>query len=121
MNAQLPELTQVVHETNSEQRPVLHAQFTLAATTIYLQGHFPNAPLLPGVTQLDWAIQLAADHWQTPRSVSTIEVLKFNDMLLPTAEVTLTLEYKRDDCVVFRYRCGEKALSSGRLVFKELN
>ncbi|RUO72015.1 hydroxymyristoyl-ACP dehydratase [Pseudidiomarina sediminum] len=119
MKPQLPEFTQLRQDTTPEGRPLLQIDFTLAPDSVYFQGHFPEAPLLPGVTQLDWAAQIAADHWHTPRSVSTIEVLKFNDMLLPRADVTLRLEFKRDNCVVFRYQCGERAMSSGRLIFAE--
>ncbi|RUO48103.1 hydroxymyristoyl-ACP dehydratase [Pseudidiomarina aquimaris] len=117
MTVHYPEFTQLSESIDESGRRHLRAQFAVTPDCLYLQGHFPEAPLLPGVTQLDWAIQLAADHWQTPRTVRTIEVLKFNDMILPKAEVTLTLEWKRDDCVVFRYQHNDKAYSSGRLIF----
>ncbi len=74
-------------------------------------------PILPGVAQMDWVIQLAGQHWSTPTSIQRIEVLKFNDMILPGATVDLLIERKRDDCITFKYSDGDKALSSGRLVF----
>jgi 3-hydroxymyristoyl/3-hydroxydecanoyl-(acyl carrier protein) dehydratase len=121
MKVTYPDFTEFSESLDDHGRPHLHARFTLAEDCIYLQGHFPQAPLLPGVTQLDWAIQLAADHWHTPRSVRKIEVLKFNDMILPKADVTLSLEWKRDNCVIFRYRHNDQAYSSGRLIFTETN
>ncbi|RUO53660.1 hydroxymyristoyl-ACP dehydratase [Pseudidiomarina homiensis] len=121
MNVTYPDFTELTEFQDTNGRPHLVAHFTLAPDCLYLQGHFPEAPLLPGVTQLDWAIQLAADHWQTPRTVQQIEVLKFNDMILPKADVTLSLEWKRADCVVFRYHHNDQAYSSGRLIFTEAN
>lgn len=118
MNPVFPQFNSVHSGTNEAGHPQLTFAFTLTADTIYLQGHFPQAPILPGVTQLDWAIQLAAQHWGTAESVQTIEVLKFNDMILPTANVTLELERKRDNCVLFRYHHNGQAYSSGRLIYE---
>lgn len=118
MNPVFPQFTRRHASTSEAGHPLLTFDFTLVAETIYLQGHFPQAPILPGVVQLDWAIQLAAQHWGTAESVQTVEVLKFNDMILPGTQVTLELERKRDNCVVFRYHHNEQAFSSGRLIYE---
>ena len=31
---------------------------TIAADLDYFRGHFPNAPILAGVVQLDWAVKI---------------------------------------------------------------
>ncbi|KFZ30857.1 3-hydroxymyristoyl-ACP dehydratase [Pseudidiomarina salinarum] len=119
MNPIYPKFEKVNIGVTEDNHPLLTFSFTLAPDTIYLQGHFPGAPILPGVTQLDWAIQLAADHWGTDRSVQTVEVLKFNDMILPEALITLTLQLKRENCVVFRYSGRDASFSSGRLIYSD--
>lgn len=115
MNTQLPDfnrLTEVEGDT-----PEIVAHFRLSRDCLYLQGHFPSAPILPGVTQLDWVVQLAAQHWSTPETVQRVEVLKFNDMILPGNDVDLVVTRKREDCITFTYKRDDTALSSGRLVF----
>lgn len=119
MNPNFPDFSSHESAVTAEGHPLLKVEFSLSPDCIYLQGHFPEAPILPGVTQLDWAIQLAAEQWGTAPSVRHVEVLKFNDMILPEAKVTLTLERKREDCVLFRYSAGERAFSSGRLIYPE--
>lgn len=119
MNANFPEFSNPQASFTDAGLARLQVEFTLAPDCIYLQGHFPEAPILPGVTQLDWAIQVAAQHWGTATSVQQIEVLKFNDMILPHTRVTLTLERKRENCVLFRYAAGEHSFSSGRLIYPE--
>ncbi|MDV6316400.1 hydroxymyristoyl-ACP dehydratase [Idiomarina sp. HP20-50] len=116
MQIHLPDFSQLCESRNENDKPVLKGLFTLASDCVYLQGHFPSAPILPGVAQLEWVVQLAARYWSTPTSIQRIEVLKFNDMILPNATVSLLIERKRDDCLIFKYTDGDKALSSGRLV-----
>jgi 3-hydroxymyristoyl/3-hydroxydecanoyl-(acyl carrier protein) dehydratase len=46
-------------------------------------GHFPDGPVVPGVLEFDWAIEMAADMLgQSPR-IESIEVLKFVHPLRP--------------------------------------
>lgn len=112
-----PQFEQIIKSETEDGHALLQFIFSMAEDSIYLQGHFPEAPILPGVTQLDWAIQLAAEHWGTNTSVQTIEVLKFNDMILPKAQVTLTLERKRENCVIFKFSHADSSFSSGRLIY----
>ncbi|ATZ73112.1 hydroxymyristoyl-ACP dehydratase [Idiomarina sp. X4] len=117
MKTQLPEFLSLNERANDADKPEIVGQFRLSEDCIYLQGHFPSAPILPGVTQLDWVVQLASQYWSTPVSIQRVEVLKFNDMILPGAEVDLVIQRKREDCITFSYKKGDQALSSGRLVF----
>lgn len=115
MKTQLPDFNQLTDVSGD--KPEIVAHFRLSSDCVYLKGHFPSAPILPGVAQLDWVVQLAAQHWSTPETVQRVEVLKFNDMILPGTEVELVVTRKRENCITFSYKCGDTALSSGRLVF----
>ena len=117
MKTQLPEFLSLNEQVSDADKPEIVGQFRLNEDCIYLQGHFPSAPILPGVTQLDWVVQLASQYWSTPVSIQRVEVLKFNDMILPGAEGDLVIQRKREDCITFSYKKGDTALSSGRLVF----
>ncbi|MBE1159938.1 hypothetical protein [Dyella acidiphila] len=84
----------------------------------YFPGHFPNAPVLPGVAQIEWALALAAPRLGTPLRCHTMEALKFQQLLRPGDRVDLRLQHDAArNKLHFAYRYGEKAFSSGRLAW----
>ncbi|HAS6134267.1 TPA: 3-hydroxyacyl-ACP dehydratase [Vibrio vulnificus] len=54
-------------------------------------GHFTHFPLLPGVTQIDWAMFYGQTLLQCPAAFKGMEVIKFQEPILPDAQVTLSL------------------------------
>jgi acyl-CoA synthetase (AMP-forming)/AMP-acid ligase II len=48
-------------------------------------GHFPDAPVVPGVLQLDWAMELAGELMDTAPAAEAIESVKFRAPLGPGA------------------------------------
>ena len=46
-------------------------------------GHFPDGPVVPGVLEFDWAIEMAADMLGQSPQIESIEVLKFVYPLRP--------------------------------------
>ncbi|GIC76885.1 hypothetical protein [Moritella sp. F3] len=89
----------------------------------YFKGHFDQAPILAGVVQLHWAAEFAQQYLDIAATdVMDIQVLKFQEMILPGHEVVLTLTKKSTEKVLFSYQStmanGEvKSHSSGRLIF----
>ncbi|WP_428773800.1 3-hydroxyacyl-ACP dehydratase [Vibrio sp.] len=68
------------------------------------QGHFSHFPLLPGVTQIDWALYYAVAKLGVPDQFNGMEVIKFQEPILPGAEITLTLDWDQDKLKLsFRY------------------
>lgn len=92
-------------------------QLAVPADLDYFPGHFPGAPVLPGVVQVAWALQLAAPRLGTSPRCREMEALKFQRLLQPGDRVTLTLRHDRARGKLhFAYREGDIAYSSGRLV-----
>ncbi len=84
----------------------------------YLEGHFQNMPIVPGVVQLHWAIEFAKADLNLQGGVKQGNQIKFTRLLKPNDEVCLSLEYHRDKCSVsYSYRAGELSYSSGRMTF----
>lgn len=79
-------------------------------------GHFPGFPVVPGVVQLDWAMQLGITHLRCGQPSATDFRVKFKRIIRPGAAVTLTLRHdaarRRLD---FAYRVGEDIASQGRV------
>lgn len=84
------------------------------------QGHFPGQPILPGVTQIDWAIALAREVFALPARLQRMEVLKFQAVITPGTRLTLDLLWRRQRQVLeFRSHSVAGAHASARLLFGE--
>lgn len=83
-----------------------------------LDGHFPEAALVPGVAQLDWAAELAGRCFSLPPRFLRAEQLKFQMPIQPPLQVELTLQWQAQAGQLhFRYASALGQHSSGRLVF----
>ena len=88
----------------------------IAADLNYFNGHFPEQPVLPGVTQLDWAIKLGCAHFGYGVDIATLEVLKFQQLMLPGTQVNLSISHNAAKAkLVFAYSDGDKRFASGRI------
>lgn len=107
--------------------PILHAdigldtvEFRLLVTAEleYFNGHFPEHAVLPGVTQLDWAVRLGCQYFGYSEAVANLEVLKFQQLILPGQEVSLSISNNAaKGKLTFAYRDGESRYASGRITF----
>lgn len=128
MNAQGKATDAALRALFRPERPV--AQWTLReaaaaeleldidADLIAFDGHFPQAPILPGVAQLDWAVRYARDAFALPPRFVRMEALKFQRVIRPGARVHLRLEWMQDKgALVFRYQSDRGPHASGRVLF----
>ena len=96
------------------------ASATLIATAelAAFEGHFPQAPILPGVVLLDWAVRLGRDAFGLSFDVQRVEALKFQQLVRPGTELTvdLALVPGRLD---FRFTSAHGVHAAGRLRFDE--
>ena len=82
----------------------------------FFKGHFPEQAILPGVTQLDWAIKLGCETFGYAINVAQLEVLKFQQLILPDTEVNLRIEHDSDKRkLLFSFFDGDKQFASGRI------
>jgi len=78
--------------------------------------HFPDAPVLPGVLQVEWALAMAATRLGTPGACRAIDALKFQRLLRPGDRVQLALRHDvARGRVQFSWRVDDDAVSSGFL------
>ncbi|WP_051218814.1 ApeI family dehydratase [Oceanobacter kriegii] len=88
----------------------------------WFEGHFDDHPILPGVVQTDWAINLGQKYLNLQGEFQGIKNLKFANPILPGDRVSLTLSLKARDSshdLVFAYRHDDKAHSSGAISFSD--
>lgn len=107
----------VTHASSSGPDSVV-LEIEVPADCPWLEGHFPDLPVLPGVVQLRWALQLAGLIWPEFDTVSAVNNLKFQHPVLPPARLRLELQRNADPARLdFAWYREEQRCSLGRVVF----
>jgi acyl-coenzyme A synthetase/AMP-(fatty) acid ligase len=95
-------------------------ELPLEASLAVFEGHFTQAAVLPGVAQLDWAVQLAREAFAMPPRFLRMEALKFQRVARPGDVLHLDLEWLAErGTLVFRYTSVHGPHASGRVVFAD--
>lgn len=82
-----------------------------------LDGHFPGAPIVPGVAQLHWVVTLGTQAFGIPAAFLRAEVVKFQQPILPGASVQVQLQWVPDKGQLqFSLTSHRGPHASGRLV-----
>ncbi|PYD16507.1 AMP-binding protein [Pseudomonas syringae pv. pisi] len=99
----------------------LHLQLSVPPDLAFFSGHFPKAPILPGVVQVDWAISLGQRLLDLPCGFAGMEVLKFQQLVRPGDRLTLTLRFDAARSKLhFAFRNADNApCSSGRILLED--
>ncbi len=66
------------------------ATVRFAASDPFFVGHFPEAPVLPGVVLIDTAVQLVARSLNRPLRLDRLANVKFCNAVLPEQEIRFT-------------------------------
>lgn len=104
-----------VHRTDAESRVSL--DLGVESSLDVFHGHFPGMPVVPGVVQIHWALQLVNQYLQplSPLAISHIESLKFQQVITPPAELRLDLELSAA-ALRFTYSSAAGRHASGKVV-----
>jgi 3-hydroxymyristoyl/3-hydroxydecanoyl-(acyl carrier protein) dehydratase len=114
MNPLLPPVTSLLQENAQKVKISLQ----LPESLLYFKGHFPDAPILPGVVQTDWAIHFGRQFFPLKGEFKSLEVLKFQKVLRPGDTPTLELEFDAEkNGLQFRYMSTHGRHSSGTIFF----
>lgn len=83
----------------------------------YLEGHFPQTPIVPGVVLTQWAIDEAVAQFDHQRRVEALSSVKFHHVLQPGDEVELTLT-DSTTATQFAYALGDTRYASGKILWR---
>jgi acyl-coenzyme A synthetase/AMP-(fatty) acid ligase len=88
------------------------------ANLLYFDGHFPGAPILPGVVQADWAIAYGRQYFALPPRFLGMSALKFQNVIRPGQAVRLELLHDvAKGRINFRYLSELGQHAGGRILF----
>lgn len=93
--------------------------FVVSATLEYFDGHFSDCPLLPGVVQIGWAIELARQHALIAGRFRSLAAVKFMRVIQPGTTLALLLQIDPEkNALSFEYRSSGEICSGGRVLFQ---
>lgn len=102
-------------EDGSERR----FELDITEDLVWFQGHFPGFPVLPGVVQLHWAVELSQENFGFESGPHEVMRLKFKSIIVPPVAVGLTLTQTGPTHARFEYKGQGQEYSQGKLVFAE--
>ncbi|MDX9666474.1 AMP-binding protein [Pseudomonas sp. P5_152] len=112
-----PKTPEVLEQSEDEGQWSL--QLAVPPDLAYFSGHFPLAPVLPGVVQVDWALKLGLQLMNLPQKFAGMEVLKFQQLVRPGDEIQLHLRFDATrGKLYFTYRNATATCSSGRILLE---
>ena len=99
--------------------PNAELRLTVPHDLVYFDGHFPGSPIVPGVVQIKWAIELARRCLGIDGTFAGMDALKFQQVMLPGVSVTLSLRWAAPDGKLnFSYQGDSVRYGSGRVRFR---
>ena len=94
-------------------------EFDITENLDWFQGHFLDFPVLPGVVQLRWAVELSQESFGFDSGPCEIMRLQFKSVIVPPLAVELTLTQTGPADARFEYKGQGQEYSQGKLVFGE--
>jgi len=111
----VPQLEKLVVE-----KLTAEASLVIPENLLYLDGHFPSVPIVPGIVLLHWALQFAASTFSVPGSINKIKNLKFTNAMRPKAQVNLYFSYDPTKLAMqFKYSNLNLSYASGTVIYNE--
>lgn len=100
-------------QPDNERRYTIDIPYDLA----YFSGHFPTAPVVPGVAQIGWAMSLGKRDLHPGLRFAGMEALKFQRLLRPGDVAALTLKWDAArQKLYFTFTLDGAPCSSGRIL-----
>jgi len=109
----------IVTDLQCREASALECRVRVPYDLAIFDGHFPPLPILPGVVQVGWAVDIARAHLQVDGQFKGITATKFRRLVRPGMELGLTLELRPGPGELrFEYLLGDAMASTGRVSFR---
>lgn len=113
-----PQCGPVILDTRHREDGATVLHLHMPAELEHFRGHFPQAALLPGVVQIDWAIREGARLYGPFGPFQSLRAVKFKRPITPGMRVRLELwRPEGKSSIAFHYASDEGSHASGQAVF----
>lgn len=92
--------------------------FYIPEDFVQFPHHFSNAPIIAGVTQVDWVVRLIEDY-MGPLRFMGMSKIKFMRPILPQTTMNLTLTRVKKSAWQFHFEGNGRSYSSGQIDFHD--
>jgi 3-hydroxymyristoyl/3-hydroxydecanoyl-(acyl carrier protein) dehydratase len=111
----VPMISDLVHDAKL---PSLTCRVRVPYELPVFRGHFPSRPIVPGVVQIGWAVDIARARGVVNGSFAGISGAKFRRVLQPGMNLGLRLDgHDGSRQLRFEYSLGSMVVSGGRVQF----
>lgn len=111
----MPVISELALDADSQS---LNCRFLVPADLPVFRGHFPGVPIVPGVMQVGWAVELARAHGLVTGPCTGIITAKFRRLVMPGMRLVARMEPGATAGQLhFKYECEGAAVTTGRLQF----
>lgn len=111
----LPTISDLVHDAKPAS---LTCRMRVPYELPVFRGHFPSRPIVPGVVQIGWAVEIARDQGIVRGPFAGVSSAKFRRVLQPGMSLGLRLDCDdRSRQLRFEYSVGSMVVSGGRVHF----
>lgn len=96
----------------------LSAEVCVPSGSPWFDGHFPGAPVLPGIAQLGMVFDLIRHAFEGPVRVTEVSRVRFKQIILPEDRLVVAAEPRpgKTGTYAFRIAKGEELVCSGTMV-----
>ncbi|WP_340679970.1 acyl-CoA synthetase [Paraglaciecola sp.] len=93
-------------------------QLRVPQNLYYFQGHFPTAPILPGVVMTHWVVEYVSQYFNAdPACFKALSALKFQMIIGPDYTLTLKLNQVSENKYSFSYSSLHGQHASGKVLY----
>jgi 3-hydroxymyristoyl/3-hydroxydecanoyl-(acyl carrier protein) dehydratase len=97
----------------------ISAEVKIAADSPWFSGHFPGAPILPGIAQLGMVSDVISKFSKNDLYIKSLSRVKFKKLCTPGDVLVIhALPGKRTNCFSFRIEVREEEICSGVLMLE---
>ena len=113
-----PRLPQILDSSIDKESGEHILQLIVPNDLLYLEGHFPGKPILPGVVQVGWVMHFCRELFGVSSNFLRLEAIKFQKVIIPGERIYLGIRWNKEkNMLTFHYTSKDHSLSSGRVVF----
>lgn len=116
----IPYVKDILNAVHNHTETQIQLQICFPQSLPYFQGHFPETPILPGIVQLNFAIDCALEYLLIKRSqIQSIPLIKFLNPIQPNTKLMLALILEKN-ILKFSYADENKIFSNGKIILGNL-